>query len=372
MSEPGNARAREPLPAEPGSVRIERPEPIIRVDDIAYVMFEKPDLEQSERFFRDFGLFVSERSSDALYLRGAGERHHVYVAYRGEEPRFRGLAFEATSRDDLDTLAARTGRRVEAISEPGGGERVRLEDPHGFVVDVIHGQERLPELPTRRKPLPINTPWDKPRVNVTQRPPLEPSTVVRLGHCAIGSTRFEEAVDWYMRHLGLLASDVQCTRDGTPLLVFMRLDRGKQPADHHAFVVGTGLADEYLHCAFEVLDIDTLGQGQQVLKAGGWKHSWGIARHLLGSQLFDYWKDPDGFEVEHYADGDVFDDTWETDYHEMDRAFLWQWGVDMPGDFIPRPSPLAVVRAVLDGTLKLSALPSLARALGTKPRPWLR
>lgn len=30
-----------------------------------------------------------------------------------------------------------------------------------------------------------------------------------------------------------------------------------------------------------------------------------MGRHILGSQIFDYWKDPSRFTVEHYADGDV-------------------------------------------------------------------
>ncbi|WP_431236268.1 hypothetical protein ACQ856_29925 (plasmid) [Mycolicibacterium psychrotolerans] len=32
-----------------------------------------------------------------------------------------------------------------------------------------------------------------------------------------------------------------------------------------------------------------------------------MGRHVQGSQVFDYWADPDGLLVEHYADGDVFD-----------------------------------------------------------------
>jgi len=36
-----------------------------------------------------------------------------------------------------------------------------------------------------------------------------------------------------------------------------------------------------------------------------------IGRHIQGSQLFDYRRDPDGFPVEHFAGGDVFDSTLE-------------------------------------------------------------
>ena len=47
---------------------------------------------------------------------------------------------------------------------------------------------------------------------------------------------------------------------------------------------------------------------------------WGIGRHVLGSQLFDYWFDPDGFEYEHYTDGDVFTADHETESRRSSSA----------------------------------------------------
>ena len=40
-------------PKAPGSLPLARPEPIIRADDVAYVMFQKPDLDLLERFRTD-------------------------------------------------------------------------------------------------------------------------------------------------------------------------------------------------------------------------------------------------------------------------------------------------------------------------------
>ena len=31
-----------------------------------------------------------------------------------------------------------------------------------------------------------------------------------------------------------------------------------------------------------------------VLAARGYPHAWGVGRHILGSQIFDYWRDPFG------------------------------------------------------------------------------
>ena len=51
---------------------------------------------------------------------------------------------------------------------------------------------------------------------------------------------------------------------------------------------------EYGHSSFEVVDADAVGMGQRVLLKRGWRHAWGIGRHILGSQIFDYWEDPWG------------------------------------------------------------------------------
>lgn len=362
-------------PRPPGSIPLERPEPLIRADDIAWVRFARRDFDATRRFFTDFGLHVAAETPERLLLRGAGPQPCCWVGERADASAFLGSAFVARDRADLDTLARATGRPVEPLDLPGGGERVRLTDPLGYSVDVVHGIAPAAPLPMRRAPLPLNTPFAKPRVNATQRPPLEPAAIFRLGHCVIQTPRFAEVATWYMRHLGLIPTDVQCLPDGRPALAFLRLDRGDTPADHHSFVVGIGPKNGFLHCAFEVLDIDSLGQGQQVLKQGGWHHVWGLARHVLGSQLFDYWKDPDGFEVEHYADGDVFTADHPTAYSALDRGGLWQWGEDLPADFLPQPGPallLDVARGLLAGDLDLETLKQLGAATGARPRPWLR
>ena len=43
------------------------------------------------------------------------------------------------------------------------------------------------------------------------------------------------------------------------------------------------------HSSFEVHDIDAQGVGHQWLEEHGWTNCWGIGRHILGSQIFDYW-----------------------------------------------------------------------------------
>ena len=87
---------------------------------------------------------------------------------------------------------------------------------------------------------------------------------------------------------------------------FIRCDRGSEPTDHHTLAMTLGPSNKYVHSAYEVADLDTVAAGGEYLLQRGYRRSWGIGRHIQGSQVFDYWRDPDGFLVEHYADGDKF------------------------------------------------------------------
>lgn len=359
-----------------GSKPLQRPQPIIKVDRTAYIMFEKQDLAEQERFLRDFGMIEAAKTGDAIYMRGAGTDPYFYVAKKGKASKYVGAGFAVNTRAELlELLRAVPGTTIEAVDGPGGGERVRLVDPGGFLVDVVYGRKEVDPLPLPPRVHTFNSPLKKERLNVTVRPPLAPTPVYRFSHVVLGAVSFEISAQWYMRHLGLIPSDVQCLADGTPALAFMRLDRGDQPADHHTVVVAGIMKSKYLHSAYETSDIDAIGQGQQILKAAGWKHFWGIGRHALGSQLFDYWLDPYGHELEHYADGDVFDASHPAGYHFLELGGMWMWGDDIPESLRKGPSlseKLKALASVMTGKLSGETLKLTAKALERKARPWLR
>src|SRR6202011_4544135 len=78
-------------------------------------------------------------------------------------------------------------------------------------------------------------------------------------------------------------------------------------------------------------------------------------------------RDPDGFLVEHYADGDMFDNTLEPGWAAMHASGLYQWGPPPSNDFLGLGSPrevaseLAVMTDALrhDNEFDLSALRGL-------------
>jgi len=66
----------------------------------------------------------------------------------------------------------------------------------------------------------------------------------------------------------------------------------------------------------------------------GWIPAWGIGRHMLGSQIFDYWRDPWGDRHEHYCDGDIFTEVKATGVYPASRASMAQWGQPLPPSFV--------------------------------------
>jgi catechol 2,3-dioxygenase-like lactoylglutathione lyase family enzyme len=349
--------------------------PIIKVSDIAYVRFARRDLALAERYFRDFGLHVSARTDKAIYLRGLLARHHCVIVEQAAHDGFAGLGLCAATAADLRTLAAALGASVQASDEPGGGEVVRLRDPAGLPVEVVYGSEPLPEL-SHRQPRVANLPGRKLRVNAPQPAIAGPAEVFRLGHAVLQRQEFVKNANWYVKTFGLIASDVEVLPGSRePLIAFMRCDRGSEPSDHHTVVIAFGPEDGFDHAAFETLDLDSVGLGAEWLQQKGWVKSWGVGRHILGSQIFCYHYDPSGFAVEHYADGDVFDASCPTRFHEADVGAIYAWGPDLPKHFIDTGMSLRRVGKVLRGLrsrseFTLARLLAAKRTYSSKPRPW--
>src|SRR5271165_7630607 len=348
----------------PGSIPVERPKQVVR-----------PDLDKAAKFLTDFGLLVATRQGDTVHFRGVGENPVIYSVTRAGRPALLGVGLSVPDRASLLALADAGGTTIAPFLGPGGGEMVRLRDPDGICVEVLHGQAKAAPLPSR-PPIPHNAPDRTVRVNDAQRPPLAPPEVTKLGHIVLGSPNFPRKVQWYMRMFGFIPSDVLCLPDATPAGAFMRLDLGATPSDHHTLFVAFGASADIDHAAFEVIDLDAVEMGQQVLKAAGYRHSWGVGRHLLGSQIFDYWRDPWGLKHEHYADGDLFDATQPSGYHKLDRAGLYQWGPDLPDDFVAaRPTirqAASLLRRAMRGEVPLRPLLAAARSMRAPGRPWQR
>jgi hypothetical protein len=85
--------------------------PLIKMHDIAWLQFEKPDLGRAETFARAFGFATTVRTADDLHLRGTDAGSPCVIISRGPRSRFVGAAFGAADASDVRRLADATDSR---------------------------------------------------------------------------------------------------------------------------------------------------------------------------------------------------------------------------------------------------------------------
>lgn len=320
---------------------------IIKVEDIAHVRFSAPDLAAMRSFLEDFGLSCFEEGG-RLYGKGSDGRPFVHVTEQGAA-KFLAVGFRAETVADLETLARHEGVAVEDLKESGGGKIIRLTDPDGYSVEVVAGQAKAgASLPVGD--LPRNTAAEKQRLRASVRLESAPAHVRRIGHAVLKVRDFRTSEKWYKDRFGFLTSDEVEAAKGLPLGAFMRCDRGDRPSDHHTlFLAQLPGALGLLHAAFEVANLDDLMLGHQHLKARKREAAWGVGRHIMGSQVFDYWKDPFGNELEHWTDGDLFTAADPPQKMPVSALLAVQWGSPHPmfaGKTAPSPGLVSFFMAL--------------------------
>jgi catechol 2,3-dioxygenase-like lactoylglutathione lyase family enzyme len=305
------------------------------IQDIAFVRYQVTDLDRLEAFLADFGLHTVARTPDALYTRAAGPIHHTHIAERGPENASVGFGLLARDADALQEVARRVGHPVQPNPEPGGGARVRLADPAGFVVDVLHGQARHEPLAVR-EPLDFNAAGRLRRRGAPIRLQPGPSSVMRLGHVALLVADFPRMLAFYQEVLGFAPSDTYwADQPEHTVAAFMHCDLGAQWTDHHtvALIGSHEGRNRFEHSAFEVLDLDDVMQGGEWLRQRGHRRSWGVGRHIQGSQIFDYWRDPFGKKLEHWTDGDAVNHATPAGHSRATPDELRQWAPEISPEF---------------------------------------
>jgi catechol 2,3-dioxygenase-like lactoylglutathione lyase family enzyme len=303
-----------------------------KIKDIAYVAYQVTDLDKTENFLTDFGMVRAERRPNKLFMRGANDSPCLHVSVKGDTPKLLSVGFTASEAADLDAAAKLPGASaIEAIDGPGGGQRVRLQAPSDYSIDLVYGIAPAARREIRA-PFKYNHATERQRPNTMQRAGAGPSDIVRMSHVALYVLDVPEAVAWFTTNLGMLVSDYVDVPDSDQLAAtFLRADRGDVPTDHHTLALIGNPKKTIHHSSYEVLDYDALQRGQNWLVSRQHNHEHGIGRHTLGSQVFDYYRDPDGFLIERFTDGDVFDNTVPARRTPASMEAFFQWG--------PAPKP---------------------------------
>ncbi len=153
--------------------------------------------------------------------------------------------------------------------------------------------------------------------------------------------KFRETIGWFREMLGFVCSDDVYAGEKDNLIgSFNRCDRGEAYVDHHVFFCLNHAKTGLNHLSFEVSDIDDVAVGHDYLaQFGTYEHMWGIGRHVLGSQVYDYWADPWGHVHEHWADSDRLNLANGSNLVPAEEALTSQWGEAPPKKFIDHASP---------------------------------
>ena len=314
---------------------------MIKATDLAYGRLGAPDLDRMEEFLVDFGMVRADRTKKALYMRGTdGDHHHIHVTELGD-PTHIGLAWWAKSEEDLEIISKATGAsEIHEIDEPGGGKRVNLTDPDGRIIEIIHGMKTVEDINVRD--VAINTGNEKYKRTEIQRlsmNPGQPSQVKRSAHAVVKTADLKKFNEWYQSTLGLMKTDAvkDFENENEDMMTFNHIDAGENYVDHHVLLAVQAEHAEFNHLSFEAADFDDIQTGHYWLQSKGYKHAWGVGRHMLGSQVFDYWRDPWGRIHEHWTDSDLVNNKHKAVRWAPEEGLNNQWGPEFPPEFLDDP-----------------------------------
>ncbi|KAK4946509.1 hypothetical protein LTR10_014361 [Elasticomyces elasticus] len=318
----------------------------VRVVRLGHVVYQHPDLDKALKFLLDFGFVEEQRTLSRVYLRGYGVQPFLNVAEQSPDGKrhFLGAYWAVDSLEELQKAASNPGASpIEDSDAPGGGKVVTIEDPNGYKVGFIYGQklrEKDGPVPLEKTDPVSNGAVEKPRKGVFRRFKHGPSPVHKLGHYGfvVPGSKFESTLSFYKSLINLKPTDAVFNPEtGNDETCFCHIDLGPEWTDHHSFFVAAGPEGppaHIHHSSYEVNDFDTQTLGHDWLRDKGWTNCWGIGRHVLGSQIFDYWFDGSGNIVEHYSDGDLVNEDTPFGRDAAAPDTLHVWGPNIPLAFL--------------------------------------
>ena len=79
--------------------------PTAKATSLAYIRWERPDLEKAEKFLHDFGLRTVSSTKTDLYLSSSDGTPWCYHISKSKEARFVGMGFSGSNRSELQALS---------------------------------------------------------------------------------------------------------------------------------------------------------------------------------------------------------------------------------------------------------------------------
>ncbi len=298
---------------------------VVAVHSLDRFAFSVPDLAVAHSFYAEFGLDV-RRDGQRLDLYTVGHPHcWASIFEAGAAKRLQYVRYGIFA-EDVAEFTARIDRLGLAIAPHplGDAQGIWLRDPDGISTQLVVGPKVSPSAksePNLPVPVPAGQGAAPSRSQVARVHPRKLSHILRFSPDVPRITAFCADV------LGLRLSD-----RSLDIIAFVHTPHG---SDHHLVAFAKSQAPGLHHSSWDVGSIDDVGAGAEHMREAGWGKGWGVGRHVLGSNYFNYVQDPWGSFCEYSFGIDYVpaDFDWPAADHPPADS-LYVWGPPVPDDFI--------------------------------------
>lgn len=290
------------------------------INGIETLVYAVNDLDESTRYFSDFGLPLIESTENYSHYT-LEEGSNVILRVHGDpkipesdivDSGVHETIWGVDSEENLEQLVKKLSSVCDVIRDSDG--TAHFLDTSNLAVGLrIFNKKHIQSSPD-----PVNAPGVVNRLNRTRkwRARARPK---QIQHVVFQLPDFEKAFAFYRDYLNFKLTDRQRTFG-----IYSRCDG---TIDHHnCFFMNGNLPFpkfdgklRFNHTNYVVEDIDELMIGVNNMKRKGWPEStWGLGRHRISSALFCYLESPAGGQAEYGADSDNANDDWiPRDYDEL-------------------------------------------------------
>jgi len=294
------------------------------IHSINHFALAVPDLAEAEKFLVAFGLRVDHRPHGLDVYASASE--HVWVrVVPGPKKSFEFLSVGCYA-EDFDQICRQIRDAGGVTAEPhavGSTDGFWFRDPDGTLVQLMVAPKMMPDAKSMMDD--CNVPAGIQGASF--RSTMKRVSPTRLAHMLLFTPDVDRAIAFYEQGLGVKVADRS--------LDIVAFTYARHGCDHHliAFLKSNGRGIH--HTSWDMNSFEELGIGSAQMRHAGYTHQWGVGRHVLGSNYFNYVQDGFGkwWEYNCHIDYIPAGVPWQGGDHDPENA-LYLWGPDLPSDFV--------------------------------------
>lgn len=302
---------------------------VVAVHSVDRFVFTVPDLAVAQKFYTTFGLDVRQHG-ERLDLHTFGNPHCWASIFKaGERKQLQFVRFGIFPEDEaaFRERVAQSGLGIapHPLSAGMDGDKgIWLQNPDDIAHQILVAPKVSPSAPTRPTALAPVLPGRGAALSRSKVQPVRPRN---LSHILQFSRDVPRMTAFCSAMLGLRMSDYNAD-----VIAFMHTPHG---SDHHLVAFAKSHAPGLHHSSWDVGSADEVGSGMEQMRIAGWGKGWGVGRHVLGSNFFNYVEDPWGSFCEYSAGIDFIpaDLDWPAADHPPEDSF-YVWGPEVPQNFI--------------------------------------